>query len=129
MKRLAATMSYDERIDICAEHYANTMRAAFEDADRHDLRFMVIQFETLIADPATSLQSVCRFCELTFNEDMLPAAQHRLPFGSRYRDRWYPIKTDVNAGYEKMIDKITIERVNFYAADLLPRLGYSARSC
>ena len=34
----------------------------------------------------------------------------------------------LDTAYEKMIDHITIERVNFHAADLLPRLGYSARS-
>lgn len=128
MKRLATTLSHDERIDICAEHYANTMRAALEDADRHGFPLMIMKFEALIAEPSAALQSVCDFCELSFSEDMLPAQHHRLPFGSRYRDRWYPIKADVNAIYEEMIDDVTIARVNYYAADLLPRLGYSLRS-
>ncbi len=128
MKRLAEVLSYADRIDICAEHYANTMRAAMADAARHSFRFMIMRFEDLIADPVTSLRSVCEHCELSFDEDMLPARHHQLPFGSRFRDRWYPIKTDVNDVYEEMIDQITIERVNRHAAELLPDLGYTVRT-
>jgi hypothetical protein len=127
MKRLADRLSYEERIDICAEHYANTMRAVLEDADRHRFPLMIVRFETLIAEPAATLEAVCEFTGLSFNEDMLPAAHHRLPFGSRYRDRWFPIRSDVNASYEARIDKTTIDRVNAYGADLLPRLGYDLR--
>jgi sulfotransferase family protein len=127
MKRLTPQLSYEERVDICAEHYANTMRATLEDADRHGFPLKIVRFETLIADTAATLREVCDFAGLSFHEDMLPAAHHRLPYGSRYRDRWYPIRAEVNAVYQSRIDAATIARVNFHGADVFPRLGYAVR--
>ncbi len=127
MRRLQDTISYKERIDICAEHYANTMRATLEDADSLSLPLKVVRFEDLIENPEVELRGVCDFVGLDFREDLLPAAHHRLPLGSRFRDRWYPIRKNVNDRYERDIDAWTIERVNHHGEDIVRRLGYDVR--
>jgi len=127
MKRLADTIPYEERIRLCAEHYGNSMRAVFEDAKAKNIAIHLLPFETLLTEPEKSLRAVCAFAELDYSPDMLPSPRHKMPIGSRFLDRWYPIRTDVNDGYEKKIDRFVIDTVNQYAGDLIEALGYKKR--
>ena len=124
MKRLTNVLDNKQRIDICAEHYANSMRDTLEDCDRLGIPLHILPFETLLHEPEKSLRAVCDFCELDFQSDMLPAAQHRLPIGSRFRDRWYPLRTNVNTGYAEKLTNEDIAVVNRYCRDVIERLGY-----
>lgn len=127
MRRLARSLSYEERLGICAEHYGNSIRAVYDDVDKHDLNFHLCQFEELLDDPARVLKEVCAFAGLNFSEEMIPAAHHRIPYGSRYRDRWYPLRRDVNSAYEASIDDHIVTVVNRHCAELFDRLGYRRR--
>ncbi len=127
MKRLEYKIPYEERIRLCAEHYGNSMRAVFEDAEKKNIKIHLLPFETLLKEPARSLREVCDFAELDFSPDMLPSSEHKMPMGSRFLDRWYPIRTNVNDGYEKKIDAFVIDTVNAYAGDLIEKLGYVKR--
>lgn len=118
---------YEERIMLCAEHYGNCVRAVFEDCDAAGLPLHLVRFEDLLVEPELRLRELCESVGLEFRKDMLPAAHHRLPYGSRFRDRWYPVKSDVNAPYESQIDRTTIAAVNFHCGDVLDRLGYRRR--
>lgn len=127
MADLKGSTSYQERITLCAEHYGNCIRAVFEDCDAAGLPLHLVRFEDLLVRPEAHLREICAFLELEFRNDMLPAAHHSLPYGSRFRDRWYPIKSDVNAPYEEEIDRTTIAAVNLHCGDVLERLGYRRR--
>jgi len=62
--------------------------------------------------------------ELGFNEDMLPLEHHKIPFGSRFRDRWYPISPERALHY---IDKATPEELEIISAHcgvLAKELGF-----
>jgi hypothetical protein len=127
MRRLAATMPLPRRVELCAEHYGNSMRAALADCDQDGIDLLIVPFEQLLHEPEGVLRHVCRFVELDFSPDMLPAAGHWLPWGSRYRDRWYPLRTDVNEPYEKHVDDFVIDVVNQHCGDVIERLGYRRR--
>lgn len=127
MKRLRGKLSYPQRIDVCAEHYANSMRAALEDAGQPGVAMHVVRFERLLQAPQESLRAICDFLELDFRPDMLPAAGHKFPLGSSRFDRWYPLNPDVNLQYEPKLDALTLEKVNHYCGQIIQRLGYSRR--
>lgn len=127
MKALIGKLPIEERLEICAEHYGNCMRDALSDSDRLQLQMPIIRFEHLVEQPDVALREVCDFCELTFGDDMLPQSHHRLPLGSRFRDRWYPIRANVNDRYERSLDRVTIQLVNKYCGDIVERLGYRSR--
>lgn len=127
MRLLQRSMPLWRRVQLCAEHYANSMRALFADCDQQGIDLLTIRFEQLLADPETELQRVCRFVGLDFLHDMLPAAHHRLPLGSRYRDRWYPLRIDVNQPYEQRIDDFVLREVNRHCGEVIERLGYHRR--
>jgi len=64
--------------------------------------------------------------ELEFYEDMLPAPHHKIPFGSRFRDRWYPLSSRRALHY---IEKATPEEFEIISArcgSLASELGYEA---
>ncbi len=127
MKALIGKLSLKERLKVCAEHYGNCMRDALVDSDRLGLNMPVVRFEDLVETPEATVRAVCGFCELTFDQDMLPHEHHRLPFGSRFRDRWFPVRSNVNQRYEEKLDRFTIELVNQYCGDVIERLGYRRR--
>ena len=127
MRRLAEAIPYAERIDICAEHYGNSMRAVFEDVEELGLDLHVARYEDLVREPEAVLRDVCRFVELEYRTDMLPGPGQKLPLGSRFSDRWYPLKTDANEPYEGRIDQATIDATERHVGDLVERLGYRRR--
>ena len=125
MNRLKDTLSYEERIDICAEHYGNSMRSVLEDCKNDNIPLHILPFETLLHEPEKSLKDVCAFAELDYHAYMLPAKEHKMPYGSRFRDRWYPLRTNVNDGYAEKLKDSDIETVNRYAEDVIEPLGYT----
>ena len=127
-RKLLDRMSFEERLDVCAEHYGNSMRAAFQDCAELGLDLHIVPFERLLASPQGSLRDVCNFVGLDFRSTMLPAAEHRLPIGSRFVDRWYPLRTDVNRPYEAKLGPETVAAVHRHCDDLVERLGYARRS-
>jgi glycosyltransferase involved in cell wall biosynthesis len=127
MRILANTMPLAERLEICAEHYANSVKAVMEDAESEGLTIHNVRFEDLLSDPESTLRKVCSYVGLDFSDTMIPAPHDRLPIGSRYLDRWYPLRPDINESYEERLDAVVIEIVNRYFGDLIDQLGYHRR--
>jgi len=88
MKRLSDRLSLETRLDICAQHWHNSMRCALDDRDDD---MLIVKFEELLLDPAQQLDRICRHVGLQFSDRMIPSPTDRVPFGSRYRTRWYPL--------------------------------------
>jgi hypothetical protein len=124
MRRLRRTLNYGQRIVYCAQHYHNSMAAVLEDSNRLCIPLHVVQFEQLIARPEAELARVCEFLGLSFEAEMLPTAHQRMPWGSRFQDRWYPVKSDINRSYEERIDRLVLDAVNARSVDIIRRLGY-----
>jgi len=105
MERLKKRFSFKERLEICAQHWANSIRCALEDREKD---ILVVRFEDLLKEPEKTLRQICEHVELEFYEDMLPAPHHKIPFGSRFRDRWYPLSLERSLHY---IQKATPEEL------------------
>lgn len=123
MARYAAFMDLDERIALCAEHWANAMAAVLADSERVE-HFTVMPFEGFLSDPKASMQALCRFLDLDFDEDLLPQPHHQIPLGTRFGDRWYPLKPAINTSY---LEKTTPHQRALIAercGPLAERLGY-----
>jgi hypothetical protein len=116
-----------QRIRICSEHLGNSIRSVFQDAEELGINIHITRFEDLLLRPEQTVRAACDFLNLEFNPDMLPREEHRLPLGSRFLNRWYPLRTSVNEQYEKMLGDEVIECVNQHCEDVIPRLGYPVR--
>ena len=123
MARYAGVMDLHERVELCAQHWSNAMRCALEDG--HTVgRFMTLRFEDVLAEPEASLRKLCAFLELEFDPDLLPQAHHRIPLGSRFPDRWYPLKTDINTQYLAQIPGDLLKIIDARCGELAEHLGY-----
>ena len=112
-----------KRLEICAQHWANSIQCALEDRDED---MLIVRFEDLLREPKRILQEICKHVELEFLEDMLPAPYHKIPFGSRFRDCGYPLRLDRALHYIK-IKKATpdeLEIVKRQCGLLANQLGY-----
>lgn len=129
MKRYASDLSLLERLELCAQHWRNSIAAALDDSgpDLHILRL-----EDFLSDPERHTRQLCAFSELSFSSWMLPRRGDRVPFGSRFADRWYPIRPSRITGYlERLQEELGTqgyEIIDHYCGDLATSLGYAAPS-
>jgi hypothetical protein len=124
MKRYASFLSWEERLTLCTQHWENSIRAVLEDRDRLQIDVLIIQFEEILKSPEQEVQRICDFVELDFHQDMLPQHHHKIPFGCHYRDRWYPLRQDVNRRYKEMFTGKDMEIVRDRCGMLAKKLGY-----
>lgn len=121
MDWLKGKLSFQERLEICAQHWANSIECALEDRAED---MLVVRFEDLLQEPEATLRRICEHVELDFREDMLPAPHHKIPFGSRFRDRWYPLSLDRALRYIQDAAPEEIQIVEARCGPLARELGY-----
>lgn len=121
MERLKPRLSFPERLDICAQHWANSMRCALEDWDED---MLLVRFEDFLRHPTRELKRICEHVELECHEDMLPAPHHKIPFGSRFRDRWYPLDPDRALHYIRQATREELNIIKARCGSLSERFGY-----
>ena len=66
---------------------------------------LIIRFEDILQDPITYMRKICKFIELDFNDDMLLQPNHKIPFGSRFPDCWYPLDPERSQNYFQKIGR------------------------
>jgi len=123
MRRYSKYMSVDERMEVCVQHWSNVMRCVLEDKDKVS-HFKWMRFEDILHEPRNSLMELCHFLDLPFVEDMIPKAGDSIPFGSKYRDRWYPLRPDVNQKYLKSIPDKYISMIEERCGPIAEQFGY-----
>jgi len=121
MERLKGKLSFKKRLEICAQHWTNSIRCALEDRDKD---MLVVRFEDLLQEPEKTLRQICEHVELEFDKDMLPAPHHRIPFSSRFRNRWYPLSLDRALHYIKKATLEELKIINARCGLLAKELSY-----
>jgi len=123
LRRMGDSATFEEKVELAAQHWRNSMQAILD--DRGELsNFLWLRFENILRETEDHLSKLCEFCGLDMQDQMVPQPHHEVPFGSRYRDRWYPIRPKVN---EKYYERMTSEDVDLVASvleDTAERLGY-----
>jgi hypothetical protein len=121
-------LTLEERLQLAAQHWANSFQCALDDADEVD-HFMSLRFEDLLQGPEKSLRTICSFAQLEYHPFMLPAPEHRFPLGStgstRGDHKWYPLHPGVNRLYLKHLEPWMMEIIDSRVGDLARRWSYS----
>ncbi|HDO25316.1 MAG TPA: sulfotransferase [Nitrospirae bacterium] len=123
MKRYAKYMSLDERLKVCMEHWLNSAKCVEEDSGKVR-NFMSLKFEELLESPQRVVRKICDFTGLEYSDDMMPQPHHKLPFGMKYRERWYPLRTDVNDQYLKNMPEEYVDLIHSHCARYIELQGY-----
>lgn len=127
MRRLEEDLELEERVELCAQHWANSYRAALEDGED---RLIALRFEDFLEDPEEWTRSVCEFVDLEFQPEMLPAPGQVPPLGTRYRRRWHPLRPSRTdrwiARLRAELGQRGIEIIERRCGDLADHFGYEA---
>lgn len=126
MKRLRKRLQLEKRLEICTQHWANSMKCTLEDKEKYDIDMLIIRFEDILREPITNVKKICRFIELDFDEDMIPQPHHKIPFGIDPRDKnkWYPLRPDVNEPYLRRLNGKYIEIISNRCKEIALNFGY-----
>lgn len=118
--------SLGEKVELAAQHWTNSMRAALAHEDGASLK--VFRFEDLLASPEIVCAAICRHVGLEWRPRILPSADDVIPWGSAHdafnRRKWHPLRADVNEPYLADIPDWARARVEALAGDLAERFGY-----
>jgi hypothetical protein len=116
-------LSLEQKLELCCQHWGNAMQACLTDA-KDVAHFTTLRFEDLLENTEEEVRRLCRFLQLPYTSDLLPSAEQRLPFGSRFRDRWYPLRPDVNERYLESLSRAHLEMIEGRCGRLADSLGY-----
>jgi len=114
--------SKEEQLEIASQHWANSIKCALEDSEKADL--IILRVEDLLDEPEKVLKKICNFIEIEFSYNMLPQEKHRIPFGCIGRNKWYPLRPNINEKYLREIKKEDIEIIDDNVSEYAKRFGY-----
>jgi hypothetical protein len=116
-----------QRARLAVEHWTNSYRLALAQGGR--VPMLVVRYEDFLADPRSVVQEICRFAELDFHEEMVPAAGQKIPIGSMSPEKWYPVRPSENERYLSGIDTRIVALLEERGADVIEALGYERMGC
>lgn len=124
LKRLEDRFSFEERLEFAAQHWANSIYSALEDRETVN-HFQIVRFEDVLRSPEENVRAICDFVNLEFRQDMLPQPEHSIPFGSRRRTRWFPLRVEVNQKYLTEIKEEHVEIIYKRCGTYAEMFGYA----
>jgi len=123
LKRVSEEFSFEELLEFASQHWSNSIKYALEDSSKVDY-FMSARFEDILREPEEQIKRICEFADLDFDIDMLPQPEHEIPFGSRFRDKWYPLRPNVNKKYFKEMSQEHVRIIDRYCGGLASKFDY-----
>lgn len=125
LKKAAKIYGFKKALDLAAQHWANSMKYALEDGKKLK-NFLVVRLEDILNEPEKKLKEICKFADLKYSPDMLPQKQDKIVLGVRSlkRNKWYPLRKNINDKYLKETKKEDIEIIAKRCAKYAERFGY-----
>jgi hypothetical protein len=106
--------SLEEGLRFAAQHWANSYSIALTDLEKLDSG-LVVHFEEALKNPKRTIKDIADHVDVPYTDDMIPRSHHRMPLGVKERNKWYPIRQDVN---EKYLNRMTSEAVRLIRAEI-----------
>ena len=95
----------------------------------HPDRYLMIRYEDVVADPATSFRAVTEFLGVPFDDAMVSEEARFSQFPehkgmAQHASTFRPIGGDSVGGYAELFDRSTLAEVDALAGDALATFGY-----
>ncbi|MBK1877941.1 sulfotransferase [Pelagicoccus mobilis] len=123
MRWYSKFLSFDERFELCQQHWKNCMSTVLEDS-KSLRRFKVFQYEDFLLEPESKTREMCEFLGLDYEEEMIPAAHQKVPFATKFNQRWYPLRPEVNQVYYDAQTEAQLDAVERSCGELAHLFGY-----
>jgi hypothetical protein len=115
-------ISANYKIRIAAEHWKNTVEALLESRD-NDL--LICRIEDILLDFNNELYKIAKFVELDLKKEHLPSENDIIPYGSKRKERWFPVKSEINSSYLKKIPEEFKKIIEEVCGDLIKQFKYN----
>lgn len=115
-------LSTDFKIKTAAQHWNNTVNALIE-SQGHDL--VVYRIEDILMDFERSMYKIAEFCELNLEEKHFPHAKDKIPYGSKRKERWYPLRKDISSRYLSSLPHSARLMITDICRDNINAFGYA----
>jgi hypothetical protein len=122
---LLRNLDFNQRLSLACESWANYILKFEEDTKGYESA-MIMRIEDIVLDLEKSIKKICEYCDIVFEKNILPTSYDKVPFGSRRKERWFPVLEDINAKYYDKIDTNSIELIDSMIGDLAKKYGYKA---
>lgn len=123
MRWYSSFLSFDERFELCLQHWRNCVATVLADS-AHLKRFRVFRYEDFLTEPELRTRELCDFLGLPFEREMLPAPGQSLPFATKYNERWYPLRPEINQRYHTAQTEDQLDAVERTCGAIAARFGY-----
>jgi len=87
---------------------------------------IIVRFENILKSQEKTLRDICNHVELDSQKKMIPAAHQKVRFGSRFRDRWYPLNLDRALHYINKYNSSELKVVRTRCERIASELGYKS---
>ncbi len=117
-------LSFRSRLKIACQHWSNSMQCALKDAQNIP-SFMCLRFEDVLIRTESTISKICEFVDIDYADEMIPSAEQKIPYGSRCRDRWYPLRKNVNEKHLEKVGGESLEIIESICGDIAEKFGYT----
>ncbi len=91
---------------------------------KHLERFRIFRYEDFLVEPEKRTRELCDFLGLDFEIGTLPAPGQKVPFATKYSQRWYPLRPEVIQPYYDAQSEEHFDAVEQSCGDLASAFGY-----
>lgn len=123
LKKLEDRFSFNERLSFAAQQWANSMKYALMDSKKVE-NFIILKFEDILSSPEKHLKTLCNFLDLEYINEMLPQKNDKFPLGTVRKQRWYPIRANINDSYFEQMEPEHAAIVEERCGELAKYFGY-----
>lgn len=124
LKRYSKFMSDDELFNIAIEHFKNTTEIILNDSKKVK-NYKRLKFEDFLEKPEKYTKQLCEYLNISYSKTMIPNINQKIPFFTKFNERWFPINNNVNNKYLKKIPKESIDIINKRVYKIIKKLNYS----
>lgn len=116
-------ISHEKKLELSSTHWKNSMVCALRDSQDVE-NFCVLKFERVLRETKTMVKKLCNFCDIKFEERMIPSKDHNIPFGTRSKNRWYPIRKNPNKKWIDRASSSDLKKIKQICGCVAKKLGY-----
>ena len=120
-----ASAPFEDKLHFAAQHWLNCT-TALENDSMECRNIKRIRVEDFLESPETIAKEICSFLEIPWDLGLLPSADDKIPFFTRYNRRWHPLNTGINDRYLEQITRKDLSIIQSVISDLPKKYGYDA---
>ncbi len=115
-------LTQERLLSLKSQHWLKTFETLFSDLKKEEHVFM--PFETFLENPKDSLKTILNYCELPWDENLLPAKHHTVPRGSVSLEKWFPMQKVPNQKHLEGLNDLHKDIIASIVNPLAKTMGY-----